>query len=375
MKKINLILLLSLFFNTTIFAQNLIVKKPIAAVLNIDTEGIQHTPEQIGNVVRLELDKLGLYEVMDKYDVSYLVQKNGLNISNCYGKICLQEIGTQLGADKMLTGSIEGFGEQIVVTLKIIDITSNSVEKSSVQEFLFLPNQIKNMLQVTLNSLFSIESEDQLIKELTKKDALASENNMPYKDNIKANGTRVGFTIFTGEARRVLSEKKNIGGFDAFPVMFQFGYQFEKQYLNEGRLQALFEFVPLITGLEQGFFIPSFTIMNGLRDNKTGLEFAFGPTFSGARIAEGYYETINGEQVWKLSNEWNNQGIHPEFEDRMDSRGNFKIKTNFVFTVGKTFTSGNLNIPVNAFVIPEKDNFRFGVSFGYNSVKDKFKNY
>lgn len=371
MKKINLILLI-LLLNTIVFAQKNIVKKPITAVLNIDTEGIQHTPEQIGNVVRLELDKLNLYEVMDKYDVAYLVEKNGLNINNCYGKICLQEVGTKLGADKMLTGNIEGFGDQIVVTLKIIDITTNSIEKSSVQEFLYLPNQIKNMLKVTLHTLFEIENDPQLVKELTKKDALASENNMPYKDNIKANGTRVGCTIFTGEARNSLIKDKNEGGFGAFPVMFQFGYQFEKQYLNEGRLQALFEFVPVVTGLEQGLFIPSFTFMNGLRDNKTGIEFSFGPTFSGVRIAEGYEDENNN---WVLKDQWNGEGTQPNFEKRLDSRGDFKIKPNFIFTLGKTFTSGSLNIPVNAFVIPEKDNFRFGVSFGYNSVKNKFKNY
>ena len=61
-----------------------------------------------------------------------------------------------------------------------------------------------------------------------------------------------------------MQAKKNVGGFDAYPAMFQFGYQFEKQYLNEGNFQALFEFIPMISGLEQNTFIPSFTLMNGL---------------------------------------------------------------------------------------------------------------
>ena len=148
--------------------------------------------------------------------------------------------------------------------------------------------------------------------------------------------------------------------------MFQFGYQFEKQYLNEGRLQALFEFLPMMTGLEQGLFIPSFTFMNGLRDNKTGIEFSFGPTFSAIRTAKGYYDQNNH---WQLES-YNSSNAHT-IEERLDSRGKATLKPNFIFAFGKTWTSGNLNVPVNVFVIPQKDNFRFGLSVGYNSVKKK----
>ena len=48
----------------------------------------------MGNLVRMELDKLQKYEVVDRYDVAYLIEKNDLKIDNCFGKICLLEIGT-----------------------------------------------------------------------------------------------------------------------------------------------------------------------------------------------------------------------------------------------------------------------------------------
>jgi hypothetical protein len=362
MKKVSLVIMV-MFFNALSWAQD---KKEKIAILNVDTEGVNYTPVQVGNFVRIEIDKLGIYEVMDKYDVAYLVQKNGLNIQNCYGKICLQEIGEKLNADKMLSGTIEGFGQrQIVVSLKVIDIKSNSVENNSVMQFLFLPEKLEEMIRITINNLFEIPQNEALIKELTEKQ-LPSQNNVETNQTaIHANGTRVGLTVFSGEASTILQKPKSEGGYNVLPIMSQFGYQFEKQYLNEGRLQALFEVVPLVSGLDQGLFIPSCSFLNGLRDNRTGLEFSFGPSFTFIKKEKGYYDA-NGH--WNLGSMSGFTTV-----DRLDSRGNPKLKSNFVFAIGKTFTSGNLNIPVNVFVVPEKDNFRYGISFGYNSIKNNKK--
>ncbi len=352
----NLSFILCLLVSTIIWAQ-----KPTIAVLNIDTEGLKIQPEEMGNMVRLNVQKLDKYEVLDKYDAEYLIKKNQLDIKDCYGKICLQEVGEKLGVDKVLSGSVETHtNDKIVFTLKVIDIDSNIVELQHVKEFLYLTNEIGTMANMTLNELMGIENDPLLEKELTSKGSLSSENNTQSYDNkIRANGVRMGFSVITGDNASILSAPKSEGGFDATPVMFQFGYQFEKQYLNEGRLQALFEVVPLVTGLEQGLITPSLTIMNGIRDNKTGFEFSFGPSFTLTEIGQGYYDT-NGQ--WVLDE--NNAST-----ERLDSRsGRYKVKPSFVFAFGKTFTSGNLNIPINGFFIPEKDSFRFGVSFGYNSV-------
>ena len=72
------------------------VAKQKAVVLNFDAKNVGYDPTQMGNLVRLELEKLDTFDVMDRYDVSYLVQKNNLQITNCYGKICLVELGKQL---------------------------------------------------------------------------------------------------------------------------------------------------------------------------------------------------------------------------------------------------------------------------------------
>lgn len=152
--------------------------------------------------------------------------------------------------------------------------------------------------------------------------------------------------------------------------MFQFGYQFEKQYLNEGKIQALFEFIPMITGVDQGYFIPSFTILHGLRSNVNGWEFALGPTINFVTTSNGYYDQDN---IWQLESTWTNNPDNSgkpnpfEIKSRVDSRGDYALHSSFVFAVGRTFKSGKLNIPVNIFAIPGKHGARFGVSFGFNA--------
>jgi hypothetical protein len=160
------------------------------------------------------------------------------------------------------------------------------------------------------------------------------------------------------------------GGFDAYPFMFQFGYQFEKQYLNEGNFQALFEFIPNISGMDQGRVIPSFTFLNGLRNNKSGFEFAFGPTLTFTKIAKGF---IGPDKKWYL--EKDATLFLPDqvnLTQRLDSRGAPTLTTGFLFAVGKTFKSGKMNIPVNAYIVPGKDGMRYGVSFGWNG-RDRYE--
>ncbi|MFM2018105.1 MAG: hypothetical protein RL007_1761, partial [Bacteroidota bacterium] len=108
--------------------------KPKAVVLNFDAKNVGYDPVAMGNLVRLELEKLDTFDVMDRYDVNYLVAKNNLQVNNCYGKICLVELGKQLGADKMITGSVEVYGDAIIYTMRLIDVKSESIERTHVVE-------------------------------------------------------------------------------------------------------------------------------------------------------------------------------------------------------------------------------------------------
>ncbi len=345
--------------------------RPTLTVLNIDTEGLGYTPEQMGGLVRLEANKLDMYEVMDKYDVAYMIDKHKLNITNCYGKMGLVEVGNIIKSDKMLSGSVEILGEVIILTLRLIDVKSSTTEKTHVKEFMNLPKEIQLMVRLTLQEMFALEIDKNIESRLTKKYDYDNTINNPDKTSLNLSGPRMGFTCYTGESAAFVRKPKSEGGYDAFPVMFQFGYQFELQYLNEGNFQALFEIIPTVTGLDQGLAIPSLTLLNGLRNNVKGWEFAFGPTLNLVSKAKGYYDA---NDVWHLENEWdyNNGNTNPfPIIERTDSRGTPKINTGFIIAAGKSFKSGHLNIPVNIYAIPSKSGFRLGASFGYNAKKKR----
>lgn len=362
--KLFLLIALLVINSLTLNAQS----KEKLAVLNIDAQGFNLTPKEMGNLVRLQMEKLELYEVIDRYDVAYLIEKNDLAVDNCYGKICLVETGQIIDADKMFSGSVELYGQMIIISFRLVDVATGTIEKTQIGEFLDLQNELQNMISITINQMFGLDVDQTLLQTLTKKDSYESAINNPKKDKLNLSGPRMGFTAFTGKTAKYLSEPTSEGGYDIqFPMMFQYGYQFEIQYLNEANIQALFEIVPNITGLGQGLIIPSLSLMQGIRHNVNGWEVAFGPIFSGAKVSKGYYQ--DGD--WHLQYEWTEATANPnEIISRIDNRGNVKITSGFIFGIGKSFKSGKLNIPVNAFIIPNmKSGIRFGVSIGFNAKK------
>jgi hypothetical protein len=94
-------------------------------------------------------------------------------------------------------------------------------------------------------------------------------------DRLRFSGPRIGFTVIGDgwAADEIHDLGKN-------PFITQFGWQFETQIftLQDG-MAGLFEFVPLIGGIEQGMFLPSASALMGIR-GKNGTEFAFGPNLS-----------------------------------------------------------------------------------------------
>jgi hypothetical protein len=345
-------------------------KKPSIAVLSVEARDVNTEAAVLTNMIRTELEKLKDFNVMDKYDVQYFLQQNQVNMINCFGKTCLAEVGKMLKADKMFTGSIERQGRYIVCSYRMLNVDAGEIEKSYVHEFLNLPEEIQNIVKLSIADMFKDPFDENLMNKLSRPFELDNANNNPEIERLCLDGPRMGMVTYTGDMHQRIMAPKTEGGFDAFPVMFQFGYQFEKQYLNEGKIQALVEFIPLITGLDQGYFIPSFAIMHGLRSNVNGWEFAFGPTFNIVPIAKGYFDENNR---WQLASDWNNnpdnagKEIPYEIKDRLDTRGDYRIHSSFVFAVGRTFKSGRLNIPVNAFVVPGRSGWRCGVSFGFNA--------
>ncbi len=338
------------------------------AVLNIDTKDLSLDPAAMGNLVRLELEKTKVFSVMDKYDVAYITEQKGLDISNCYGKTCLLGIAESLDVDKMLTGNAERFGDKIIINLRLIDVASSALEQSDVTEYQNIPDEIQIMVEISVKKLLGLEIDPNLVNLLVNyEDPIVS-----TRTNLKLNGPRMGIAYITGEKAERLQAPRSNGGFDSYPILSQLGYQYEIQYLSAGNFQALVEFLFMLSGLEQQLFNPSIVFMNGFRVGKSGWEIAFGPSVSLRQTVKGFFDEHDmlegGKNVWYRENEWDEtKGENPyEIKENLDNRGSIVIGTGWVWAVGRTFKSGYLNIPVNAYISPDKKGWYVGLSVGFN---------
>jgi hypothetical protein len=371
MKKTNLMIVCAMVaifqFAQTTFAQT---KKQTLTVLNLDTKGLPLDPAQMGNLVRLEVEKINKFQVTDRYEIISIAEAKKLNLANCYGKNCLIEVGKQIPSDYMLSGSVELYGQVIIYTLRLINVKEESVEQTVVQEFLNLPLELQSMTSVMVAKMFNRPQDDVLFTRLTKKFDFESSTNNPNVNKLDLQGPRFGYTFIFGQHATRLRQPTRVGGYEATPAFFQFGYQFEKQYLNEGKFQALFEFIPMISGVDQQLIIPSVAFLNGFRNNVSGWEIAIGPT-----ISYGTYRNLGEYKGEYLTREELNarglqEGVDYDIRRTMDSRGTGGLSSALVIAVGKSFKSGKMNIPINFWTtIPANESFRVGISVGYNTKK------
>lgn len=338
------------------------------AVSNIDTRGMSIDPVAMGNLLRIEIEKKKLFDVIDKYDMRDLLSEKGLSLEECYGKTCILELGRALNVDQALTGSVERFSDKIVISLRLFDVKNGSVLNTDVAEYQYAPDEIDLMIRISVNNILGLENDANLVSLLADYEEPVSTK----LTNMTLNGPRMGAAYLTGDFARALTAPKSSGGYGGYPILSQLGYQYEIQYLSAGNFNALVEFLPIVSGLEQGLFIPSVVFMNGFRFGDGNWEFAFGPSVGIRKMANGYYDENNN---WQLAKDWYNQDPVPEFPNpyeiisRMDSRGTAKLGSRWIWAIGKTFQSGYLNIPVNIYVSPQKQGWYIGASVGFNVGK------
>lgn len=356
-----------------------LTQETTAAVVSVYTNGAKISPSAAESLLRIELTKTNTHRVFDKLDMLEIAEEKEIKMTDCFGRKCLLRVGQEAEVDKVFTGTIENLGKKIIVSIRIIDVATGNYDNTVLNEFLALEEELQLMVQITLNDALNIENNKDLVSKLK----YSMEPLQAPTTSINNNGPRMGVAYAGGETGKALIAPKDEGGYEAFPVVSQFGYQFEKAYLSSGNFQALVEGLVLMTGLEQGLFNPSITFMNGFRSSKTGLEFAFGPSIRLATVKDGYYfnEGEGFDNKWHSENDWYNEtnlvvdtilGYSEYIEnpnrvfERADSRGSTIVTTNWVWAIGKTFHSGYLNIPVNVYFSHGKYSWFAGASVGFN---------
>jgi len=381
MKK-SLLLFLIISFSASVFAQG----NPSIAVANPNIGGLYATPDMCAKMIRLELSKLNKYSVYDVFDMQEVYDEDA-SYKTCLSKTCLVEFGNKLGVDYMITGSYDLLGNKIAISLKMIDVKNNQVYKSGLKEFTNQEKELQRMTEVLLKEMLDIPAGKELVEQLRFDNDIITKSNVGKVSN---SGPRVGVGILTGSFYEFANRSSNQGGLDIFPAVSMIGYQLEAQYVGTNNFSALAEFILNVSGLEQGQFLPTLSILNGFRFGDAGWEFAFGPGFTLSKTSRGFFDSGNdiggyfGERNTYITlDEWNSVYVpsgytQNEYENygyemgtHMDTRGNVKLSTMFLMAFGRTFKAGALNIPVNIFYSSRKGGGIAGVNVGFNVTKSK----
>lgn len=346
----------------------------------VKTFGLFAEPELATTLTRLELIKLNKYQVLDRFDMR---EANGQqDYSECYGRSCLIAYGKELQVDFMLSGNIDALGNKIVVTLKLIDIAQEKVVKTQTAEFDNQEDELQRMVGIVLQEMHGIEPDPIIKKQLSFRNEVIVSNNV---GKVKNSGPRMGMAYTVGTLNEFTTRSEEYGGLDIAPFVSNLGYQFEGQYVGTANFSALFEGLINFTALEQGKFIPSFSLLNGFRFGKQGWEFAFGPSFGFSKTSVGFWteesKNLFGEDApryWTQSefeqSEYSVNGIRSygyDYTRNLDNRGRLDFSTRWIMAFGRTFRSGALNIPVNVFYSNQKGGGMLGFSLGFNVTRKK----
>lgn len=145
---------------------------------------------------------------------------------------------------------------------------------------------LSTLVIFVLLSLYSLQGQDFPVYQDT---------HTPGVKPMKLSGPRMGFTFIPEINNYQRAEQWRDfmpDGLGISPLVFQMGWQFEWRYFEtrDGG-QGLFEFMPLLGGLEQVLVLPSVNLLMGYRTGR-GLEFGAGPNISmlspGVTLAVAY---------------------------------------------------------------------------------------
>lgn len=369
MKKVLLVIVICLL---GIFTQAI---AQTAAVAPIRAFGINASTETTTQMAHLELIKLDRYQVLDYFDMQEI--GTDLQYDSCFGQKCLIEYGRELEVDFLISGSIDGLGNKIIVNLKLVDVKNGVIAKTKSAEFDNQYGEVQRMIGIVMQEMHDIAPDAELKKNLTFQNEVITSDNIGQVSN---SWPRMGIAYAVGSVNEFMTRDEDQGGLDMAPITTLIGYQFEKQYVGTEDFSALGEVILNVSGLEQGKFVPSLSLMNGFRFGKRNWEFAFGPTFSFSKKSYGFFDTDdhlgNGNQYYRTRDV--DLGKYPDrtLQDwgyaenlHLDTRGATYFSTRWLMAFGRTFQSGALNIPVNIYYSATKNGGFIGTSIGFNIMK------
>lgn len=367
-------------------------------VTNPQISNLSVPPSAVSKMMRVEITKLNRFTVFDEFDTQTFFKQPDTKSDSCQSVNCMVLLGQSLKAGWVLSGSIDKLGDRVIIQLKLVNVQEQRIVKNGIEEYIDQMEHLQRMIEFSIKKIFEEPVAEEPRARLLYANQLVTPNSVGKINN---SGPRVGYAIVSGDLAEFLTRDTKSGGVGAIPAMSMLGYQFEAAYSGNENFSALVEFIVNVNGLEHGLFVPSATLLNGFRLEKSGLEIAFGPSFTLKKVRNGFIDregqygrkgqffnesdwydyqyALNGNDSSYYQNgtfeaprveEVSDQRY--SFDDKiLHSEGDVMLQTQFVVAIGKTVRAGGLNIPINVFYSMQPKSSMFGLSVGFNIQTNK----
>lgn len=115
------VLFLTCLCLTNLFSDDLL----ILAVPNIEGVEVSSTlSSTCRNIVESALIKTGKYSVLSHKDMEEILSAQAFSLSGCTDESCAIEVGKLLAAEIIVVGELAGLGNQMILTLRLINVTT-----------------------------------------------------------------------------------------------------------------------------------------------------------------------------------------------------------------------------------------------------------
>lgn len=340
---------------------------PSMVIGGIEVRGMTSNEDILRSVIYKSIVNSKKYVVNDRYDVAEKIGADKLK--SCMGKECLVSAGRELGADYALSASYEGLGDRILIAMKLVDVKTGEIVQNEIEQFESQPKELNRMTDIMIYRILGIDIDPVVAKPLIFKDNPTASVGLGKMNN---SGPRMGVAIVTDQNADFFTRSEREGGVGGIPVLFNIGYQLEKQYVGGEKFSALFEFIGNVAGIEHGTPVPSLAILHGFRFGSGAWELAMGPSLSFKQLLSG---TTDYDGQFRTYADLVSAGVAGaeqfRYSDRPDTRGATYFSPNFVVGVGKTFRPGALNVPLNAYASFNKFGTTYGLSLGINITRSR----
>lgn len=167
--------------------------KPTVAILHFDTENVLKEPSEAGNLARIEVEKTERFSVLDRYETEEQIKALNLG-QNCFSRSCLVSAGQELEVDYMISGTVERFGEKMVISLRQLNVTNEEIVRTNVYEYQNMQEELQRMIRISIRQLLEVDYDENMRDMLAYVDSPVDGSQMLYSSS----GPRMGRVMLWG---------------------------------------------------------------------------------------------------------------------------------------------------------------------------------